>query len=371
MKSVYNLENTKSHLKCNSYLDAENDGVTVARYDQIRYPNIQKLTEKHVGFFWQPEEVDLSKDIRDFQALTDPEKRIFTYNLRRQILLDSVQGRSPVLVLLPICSLPEVETWIETWSFFETIHSRSYTHIIRNIYNNPGQIFDGINEIKEIVDCAKDVAQYYDALDWANCYHRVNGYDDKLTAYEHKKALWRCLHAINALEGIRFYVSFACSWAFAEQKKMEGNAKVIKFICRDENLHLMYTQTALKTLPKEDPDFAKIRDELKDEASAMFISAIEQEKQWAKVLFSEGSMIGLTEEILCKFVEYIGHKRMNSVHLDSPYSPGQTNPLPWIDSWIGGASRQVAPQEAEVESYIIGGVRKDVNDEFFSGLKID
>lgn len=369
MKSVYNLENTKSHLKCNSFLDPDNDGVTIARYDQVRYPNIQKFTEKQTGFFWQPEEIDLSKDVNDFKLLSPAEERIFTFNLRRQILLDSIQGRSPNIAFLPICTLPEVETFIETWSFFETIHSRSYTHIIRNVYDSPAEIFDEINEMKPIVECANEIAKHYDHLDEYNCYVRIHGYDEKYTEYGHKKALWLAMMAVNCLEGVRFYVSFACSWSFAEQRKMEGNAKVIKFIARDENVHLMYTQTTLKTLPKEDPDFALIREETKDECNKMFIDAIEQEKDWAKYLFEDGSMIGLTQEVLCRYVEWIGHKRMNSIHLDSPYTPGATNPLPWTEKWINGSTMQVAPQEAEIFSYVIGEIDKKVPDVFWDDLK--
>mgnify|MGYP001168905289 CR=1 FL=1 len=368
MKSVYNLDNVKSNVQCNTFLDADNDGVTVARYDKIRYSTVQRMTEQQVGYFWQPEEVDLSKDVRDFKKLTPAEQRIFTYNLRRQILLDSIQGRSPNLVFLPVVTLPEAETFIETWSFFESIHNRSYSHIIRNVYSDPGEVFDGINNIQPIVDCAKSIAKYYDVLDYNNCYVRVHGYDDNLSLYEHKKSLWMALNAVNALEGIRFYVSFACSWAFAEQKKMEGNAKVIKFICRDENIHLMFTQNAIKTLPKEDPDFAKIREETRDECNALFVEAIEQEKEWAKFLFEEGSMIGLTEGLLCNYVEWIGHNRMRAIQLNSPYSPGQANPLPWTTSWIAGKTRQAAPQETELESYVIGEIDKRVPENFMKDL---
>ena len=232
--------------------------VNIARYDKQRYPIFEKLTDKQLSFFWRPEEIDLSRDGKDFKGLTDHEKHIFTSNLKRQILLDSVQGRAPSLAFLPICSLPELETWIQTWAFSETIHSRSYTHIIRNVYSDPSKVFDEMLDIQEIVDCAGDISKYYDDLIKLN---NIAVMDGMTTAqkWAHKKALWLCLNAVNALEGIRFYVSFAGSWSFAEVKKMEGNAKIIKLIARDENVHLASTQNLLKILPKEDEDFARIR----------------------------------------------------------------------------------------------------------------
>jgi len=214
--------------------------VNIARYDKQRYNIFEKLTDKQLGFFWRPEEIDLSRDGKDFKGLTDHEKHIFTSNLKRQILLDSVQGRAPSLAFLPICSLPELETWIQTWTFSETVHSRSYTHIIRNVYSDPSRVFDEMLDIQEIADCAHDISKYYDDLIAFNSVMRYN--------YDHKKALWLCLNAVNALEGVRFYVSFACSWAFAEVKKMEGNAKIIKLIARDENVHLASTQQLLKRI---------------------------------------------------------------------------------------------------------------------------
>jgi len=279
--------------------------VNIARYDKQRYNIFEKLTDKQLGFFWRPEEIDLSRDGKDFKGLTDHEKHIFTSNLKRQILLDSVQGRAPSLAFLPICSLPELETWIQTWTFSETVHSRSYTHIIRNVYSDPSRVFDEMLDIQEIADCAHDISKYYDDLIAFNSVMRYN--------YDHKKALWLWLNAVNALEGVRFYVSFACSWAFAEVKKMEGNAKIIKLIARDENVHLASTQQLLKILPKEDPDFAKIAEETKDECITMFNNVVEQEKAWAKYLFKDGSMIGLNEQLLCDYVDHIAAKRMVAI----------------------------------------------------------
>lgn len=337
--------------------------VNIARYDKQRYPIFEKLTEKHLGFYWRPEEVDLSRDGKDFKSLTDNEKHIFTSNLKRQILLDSVQGRAPSMAFLPICSLPELETWIQTWTFFETIHSRSYTHIIRNVYSDPSKVFDEMLDIEEIVDCAGDISKYYDDLiDYNHDYQETNAY-----AYAHKKALWLCLNAVNALEGVRFYVSFACSWAFAEVKKMEGNAKIIKLIARDENVHLASTQQLLKILPKEDEDFAKICEETRAECIDMFYSVVEQEKAWARYLFKNGSMIGLNEQLLCEYVDHIAAKRMGAIGLNG--KPG-TNPLPWTQKWISGSEVQVAPQETEITSYIIGGVKKDVDENTFKGFSL-
>jgi ribonucleoside-diphosphate reductase beta chain len=336
--------------------------VNIARYDKQRYNIFEKLTDKQLGFFWRPEEVDLSRDGKDFKGLTDHEKHIFTSNLKRQILLDSVQGRAPSLAFLPICSLPELETWIQTWTFSETIHSRSYTHIIRNVYSDPSRVFDEMLDIQEIADCAHDISKYYDNLISFNI--RWNG---GTAHYDHKKALWLCLNAVNALEGVRFYVSFACSWAFAEVKKMEGNAKIIKLIARDENVHLASTQQLLKILPKEDPDFARIQEETRDECIGMFSRVVEQEKSWASYLFQNGSMIGLNEELLCNYVDHIAAKRMGAIGLNG--KPG-ANPLPWTQKWISGSDVQVAPQETEITSYVIGGVKKDVDENTFKGFTL-
>lgn len=340
--------------------------VNIARYDKQRYPTFEKLTEKQLGFFWRPEEVDLSRDGKDFKGLTDNEKHIFTSNLKRQILLDSVQGRAPSVAFIPIVSLPELETWIQTWAFSETIHSRSYTHIIRNVYADPSTVFDSMLDIKEIVDCAGDISKYYDDLITANNQYGLFKHDKK-HLYQHKRALWMCLNAVNALEGVRFYVSFACSWAFAEVKKMEGNAKIIKLIARDENVHLASTQQLLKILPKEDEDFARIQEETRDECIEMFYNVVAQEKAWAHYLFQNGSMIGLNEQLLCEYVDHIAAKRMGNIGLNG--KPG-ANPLPWTQKWISGAEVQVAPQETEITSYVIGGVKKDVDENTFKGFSL-
>lgn len=336
--------------------------VDIARYDQVKYPQIEKLTDRQLGYFWRPEEVDLSRDSRDFRLLLPHEQHIFTSNLKRQILLDSVQGRAPSLAFLPICSLPELENFIQAWTFFETIHSRSYTHLIRNVYPNPSKIFDEMMDLEEIVDCAKDISTHYDALiDWID-----SNWDEMKSM---KEALWMCLHAVNALEGIRFYVSFACSWAFAEVKKMEGNAKIIKFIARDENVHLAATQQIIKLLPRDDSDYHEIGRNCRDAVVDLFVSVVKQEKEWAKYLFKDGSIIGLNEELLSDYVEWIAHKRMTAIGLPSPFKGG-SNPLPWTQKWIAGAEVQVAPQEVEISQYVIGGVKQDITEETLKGLSL-
>jgi ribonucleoside-diphosphate reductase beta chain len=375
--SVFNSNNHKDHTTATMFLDASGT-VTMQRYDTLKYRQFDKLTDKQLGFFWRPEEVDIFRDAKDFKDLTEHEQHIFTSNLKRQILLDSVQGRSPNVAFLPIVSLPEVETWIETWAFSETIHSRSYTHIIRNIYSDPGKVFDEMKEMTEIMNCAESISKNYDdliqSISWYNLLgegtHTVNGKKLVVDLYDIKKKLWLAIMSVNILEGVRFYVSFACSWAFAELKKMEGNAKIIKLIARDENVHLAGTQHMLKILPQDDPDFAKIAEETKGLCTEMFMDAIQQEKDWADYLFRDGSMIGLNADLLKQYVEWIAAKRMKSIGLEPPFKPVASHPLPWTQKWISGAEVQVAPQETEISSYIIGGTKQDVNENTFKGLSL-
>ena len=374
--SVFNIKKT-DHTKSLAFLDT-NGTPAIQRYDVLKYRQFDKLTDKQLGFFWRPEEIDVVHDAKDFKELTDFEQHIFTSNLKRQILLDSVQGRSPNLAFLPLATIPELETWIETWAFNETIHSRSYTHIIRNVYSDPSIIFDELMDLDEIVACATDISKYYDELITAGSWYRmlgvgkhtVNGETIDVDMYQLKKKLWLCLNSVNALEGIRFYVSFACSWAFAELKKMEGNAKIIKLIARDENVHLGSTQTLLKLLPQDDPDYALIKVETKAECEAMFLAAAAQEKAWAKYLFKDGSMIGLNEVLLSQYVDWLTCKRMTAVGLDCGMKPGASNPLPWTAKWIAGAEVQVAPQETEITTYVIGGTKQDVDNNTFKGFSL-
>ena len=374
--SVFDSQNRADHTSVSSFLDPTG-GPTIQRYDTLKYKQFDQLTDKQLGFFWRPEEVDIYQDAKDFKALTEHEQHIFTSNLKRQILLDSVQGRAPAESFGSIVSLPELENWIITWTFSETIHSRSYTHIIRNIYSNPSVIFDEMLDTKEIVDCADSISGYYDKLIEMSSYynllgegrHAVNGDIVVVDRYEMKKLLYLTLMSVNILEGVRFYVSFACSWAFAELKKMEGNAKIIKLIARDENLHLASTQMMLKLLRKEDPDFEKIAAETEQECIQQFVDAVDQEKAWAEYLFKDGSMIGLNTELLSQYIEFIATRRMTNVKLESPYNI-KTNPLPWTQKWISGAEVQVAPQETEITSYVQGGTKQDVGADTFKGFSL-
>lgn len=353
--------------------------VNVARYDQQKYEVFEKLIEKQLSFFWRPEEVDVSRDKIDFASLPEHEKHIFLSNLKYQTLLDSIQGRSPNVAFLPLVSLPELETWIETWSFSETIHSRSYTHIIRNIVNNPSEVFDDIVVNTEILKRAGDIANYYDRLiNMTQYYHlhgegtlEFNGEQVSVTLRELKKALYLCMMSVNALEAIRFYVSFACSFAFAERRLMEGNAKIIRLIARDEALHLNSTQHIINLMQagRDDPEMGEIARECQQEAYDIFFRAAEQEKAWAQYLFRDGSMIGLNEAILCHYVEYITNERMKSVNLAQPYQQ-RSNPLPWMKNWLESDSVQVAPQEVEVSSYLVGQIDAAVDENEFSDFDL-
>nr|WP_321237981.1 class Ia ribonucleoside-diphosphate reductase subunit beta [uncultured Tolumonas sp.] len=345
--------------------------VNVARYDQQKYEVFERLIEKQLSFFWRPEEVDVSQDRIDYQALPPHEQHIFISNLKYQTLLDSIQGRSPNVALLPLVSLPELETWIETWAFSETIHSRSYTHIIRNITNDPAIIFDDIVANEQIIKRAEDIAGYYDELIELTQYwqllgegtHQVNGKTVVVSRRELKKKLYLCLMSVNALEAIRFYVSFACSFAFAERELMEGNAKIIKMIARDEALHLTGTQHMLNILREgsDDPEMAEIARELHNECFELFKKAAEQEKEWAAYLFKDGSMLGLNKDILCQYVEFITNVRMQGVGLPLAFDADRQNPLPWINTWLNSDNVQVAPQEVEISSYLVGQIDAEVN----------
>ena len=354
--------------------------VNVARYDQQKHPIFEQLIEKQLSFFWRPEEVDVSKDRIDYGNLSTHEQHIFISNLKYQTLLDSIQGRSPNVVLLPLVSIPELETWIETWSFSETIHSRSYTHIIRNIVNDPAVVFDDIMDNEHILQRASDIAHYYDEL-YQNSQlyslfgpgtHMVNGEQKHIDLRKLKKQLYLCLVAVNVLEAIRFYVSFACSFAFAERKLMEGNAKIIKLIARDEALHLTSTQHMINILAsgKDDPDMAEIAEECREESIEIFRKAAEQEKEWAGYLFKDGSMIGLNKDILCQYVEYITNLRMEAVGLPSIFPDSKSNPIPWINTWLSSDNVQVAPKETEISSYIVGQSDSDLSDSDFDDFEL-
>ncbi|QCI15870.1 class Ia ribonucleoside-diphosphate reductase subunit beta [Buchnera aphidicola] len=353
--------------------------VNIARYDQQKYNIFEKLIEKQLSFFWRPEEIDLSRDRIDFQHLPDHEKHIFISNLKYQTLLDSIQGRSPNVAFLPIISIPELETWIETWSFSETIHSRSYTHIIRNIVNVPSLIFDDIISNKNINDRAQNISIYYDELIKITNYwhlfgegnHLINKKKININLNLLKKRLYLCLISVNVLEAIRFYVSFACSFAFAERELMEGNAKIIRLIARDEALHLTGTQHILNLLSNinNDENMKDIAFECKEEAINIFLLAAQQEKKWAEYLFENGSMLGLNKDILCQYIEYITNIRMHAIGFNMPFKK-QSNPIPWINDWLTSDYIQTAPQETEISSYLVGQIDSEVSDNEFKKFQL-
>ncbi|MBL4797144.1 MAG: ribonucleotide-diphosphate reductase subunit beta [Oleispira sp.] len=353
--------------------------VNVARYDIQKHKIFENLIEKQLSFFWRPEEVDLANDRKDFIDLPEHEKHIFLSNLKYQTLLDSVQGRSPNVAFLPIVSLPELETWIETWSFSETIHSRSYTHIMRNVVPNPAEVFDDITRNDFITRRAVSVTKYYDELIAKNSYytqlgegtHTINGKIVDINLRDLKRTLYLTMVSVNVLEAIRFYVSFACSFAFAERAKMEGNAKIIKLIARDEALHLTGTQHILQIMAagKDDPEMGEIAASCKEEVREIFLDAAEQEKEWAGYLFKDGSMIGLNEAILAQYVEYITDQRIAAIGLPTIFET-KNNPLPWINSWLNSDNVQVAPQEAEISSYLVGAIDSAVDTEDFGDFDL-
>ncbi|WP_028485912.1 class Ia ribonucleoside-diphosphate reductase subunit beta [Thiomicrorhabdus chilensis] len=348
--------------------------VNVARYDQQKYPFFEKLIEKQLSFFWRPEEVDLSSDRTEYANLPENEQHIFISNLKYQTLLDSVQGRSPNVALLPLVSIPELETWIETWAFSETIHSRSYTHIIRNIVSDPSLVFDDIVTNDEIVKRAVSVTEYYDQLIALTNHMYANRIDlekDDEFRKKIKTAMYLTIVSVNVLEAIRFYVSFACSFSFAERSLMEGNAKVIKLIARDEALHLSGTQNMITLMAegKDDPEMAVIAKEQLQATYDIFRQAAEQEKQWAEYLFKNGSMIGLNASILKDYVEYITNVRLKAIKLE-PIFENKSNPLPWMNNWLVSDNVQVAPQESEISSYLVGQVDSKVDKDDFTDFAL-
>ena len=354
----------------------------VQRYDSYKYPVFEKLTNQMLGYFWRPEEVSLQKDRGDYQSLRPEQKHIFTSNLKYQILLDSVQGRGPGMAFAPYTALPELEGAMNVWQFMEMIHSRSYTYIIKNVYPDPAEVFDTILDDDKILARAKSVtAAYDDFINMAHQYDQSNWWrpDWKHASYnasheekELKRKLYLAVSNVNILEGIRFYVSFACSFAFGELKLMEGSAKIISLIARDENQHTVLTQQMIKAWQKgDDPVMSEIMKEEEQTVIDMYRMAVEEEKEWAQYLFKDGSMIGLNDKLLVKYVEWICNKRMRAIGLDPIYdAPIKNNPLPWTEHWISSKGLQVAPQETEVESYVVGGIKQDVKKDTFSGFKL-
>ena len=351
------------------------------RYDQYKYPDFDKLTQTQLGYFWRPEEVSLQKDRGDYKTLSEQQKHIYTSNLKYQILLDSVQGRGPGMAFSPYCSLPELEGCMGVWEFMEQIHSRSYTHIIKNIYADPSEVFDSVLEDDKIMARAESVTKAYNEfIEYAGQYATGNMWapdarsspSHQWTLKDLKRSLYRAILNVNILEGIRFYVSFACSFAFGELKLMEGSAKIISLIARDASQHLALTQKIIYKWRKgDDPIMQEIGLEEKENVIEMFKAAVEEEKDWARYLFSEGSMIGLNERLLCQYVEWIANRRMKAIGIDPIYDvSAKNNPLPWTEHWLNSKGQQNAPQETEIESYIVGGIKQDVESDTFSGFKL-
>ena len=355
----------------------------VQRYDNFKNPSFENLTKQQLGYFWRPEEVSLQKDRGDYQTLRPEQKHIYTSNLKYQIMLDSVQGRAPGMAFLPYCSLPELEACMEVWSFMEMIHSRSYTYVIKNVYADPSEVFDTIIKEPRILERAASVTESYDdfineaqqwgqSTLWRDMDKSLDTSLPVLEMKEVKRKLYRAVANVNILEGIRFYVSFACSFAFGELKLMEGSAKIISLIARDENQHLAITQNILNNWRKgDDAEMSQIIKEEEDWTYQMFDKCVNEEKKWAEYLFKDGSMIGLNDKLLYQYVEWVANRRLRSIGLRPQYDiPQKNNPLPWTEHWISSKGLQVAPQETEVESYVVGGIKQDVKKDTFSGFKL-
>lgn len=359
--------------------------LNIARYDIQRLPVFEKLTDTQHSFFWRPVEVNLTKDIIDFKDLSEAEKHIFIKNIAYQTMLDSVQGRAPFLAFLPWISLPELEVCVTAWGFFESIHSRSYSYILQNLYSDPTPVFESIIEDTNILDRAKSVIHYYNDFveysDWFRVLgegtHTINSLSVNesttitLSKREMMKKLYLALVSVYVLEAVRFYVSFACSFAFGQLGKMTGNAKIIKFIARDEAQHLAITTNIIRLLQKgkDGEEWAQVISESEEIATQLFVEAVEQEKEWARYLFQHGSIIGLNETLLCMYVEHIAGKRMRNIGLKSLYQI-PTNPLGWMSDWLDSGDEQVAPQETEITSYLVGAVDSKINEDALDNIEL-
>ena len=355
--------------------------LSVQRYDSYRYPTFDRLTQQQLGYFWRPEEVSLQKDRADYNQLNDLQKHIFTSNLKYQIMLDSVQGRAPGMAFIPYCSLPELDACMTVWQFMEMIHSRSYTYIIKNVYSDPSDVFDTILEDDNILSRAESVTKSYDDfIKYAQDYGQSNNWkpdwkehiNAEWTRRDLKRSLYRAVANVNILEGIRFYVSFACSFAFGENKLMEGSAKILSLIARDESQHLVITQQILKNWANgDDPEMQEIVEQEKETVTEMFRTTVNEEKEWANYLFKDGSMIGLNDRLLHNYVEWIANRRMKAIGIKPIYDqPLRNNPLPWTEHWLNSKGQQNAPQETEIESYVVGGIKQDVKKDTFTGFKL-
>ena len=350
-KAQYDFQKQTNYLKRKMFLDPEGP-VTVQRFEEVKYPKLQKFEELARGFFWVPEEISLTKDKIDHKEASDAVKHIFTSNLLRQTALDSIQGRAPSQVFGPVCSIPELEALTLTWGFFETsIHSKSYSHIIRNVYGVPKDEFNKIHDTAEIAGMAANVGRYYEDLHLLNCRKELG---EDIPVYDHKRAIWLALHASYALEALRFMVSFATSLAMVENKIYIGNGNIISLILQDEILHSEWTAWLINTALKDDEDFVKLAEETKDEVYQLYIEVIQEEKAWAEYLFKKGVVIGLNAEILKDFVDYTAFAKLKEIGIKYLEEHPKTTPIPWFNKHVNINKKQTALQENESTNYVIG-----------------
>jgi len=357
-KQQYNLKTKTDYLTRKMFLDPEGP-VTIQRFEEVKYNKLQKIEQTARGFFWVPEEISLTKDANDFKDASDAVKHIFTSNLLRQTALDSLQGRGPAQVFTPVVSLPELEALMFNWSFFETnIHSRSYSHIIRNIYNVPKEIFNTIHDTQEIVDMASSVGEYYDRLHLINCRKEMG---ESVSEEEHVKAIWLALNASYALEAFRFMVSFATSLAMVENKIFIGNGNIISLILQDEVLHKEWTGWIINQVVKEDERFARAKEQCEQEVYRMYMDVIVEEKKWADYLFKKGPVIGLNANILKDFVDYTALTALKDIGIKYTESAPRTTPIPWFNKHSDTSKKQTALQENESTNYVIGVMSENLD----------
>lgn len=357
-RQQYNLASKTDYLKRQMFLDPQGP-VTVQRFEEFRYPKIAKFEEMARGFFWIPEEISLTKDATDFKEASDTVRHIFTSNLLRQTALDSIQGRCPTQIFLPVISIPELEALCLLWGFFETnIHSKSYSHIIRNIYNVPRDEFNKIHQTQPIIDMAAQVGRYYDELYGINCHKEVG---TKISESQHIKAIWLALHTSYALEALRFMVSFATSLAMVENRIFVGNGNIISLILQDEILHRDWTAYVINQCVKDDQRFAKIREECADEVQNIYKTVIQEEKEWADYLFIKGPVIGLNANILKDFMDYTAATALREIGLRYNESAPRSTPIPWFNKHVDTHKKQTALQESESTSYVIGAMSDTIN----------
>ena len=357
-KAQYNLNTKTDYLNRKMFLDPAGP-VTIQRFEEVKYKKIADYEQTARGFFWQPEEISLSKDANDFKEASDSVKHIFTSNLLRQTALDSLQGRAPNQVFGPVVSIPELEALISNWSFFETnIHSKSYSHIIRNIYNVPKDVFNTIHDTQEIIDMASSVGDYYEALHVINCRKELG---ETVTEKEHIKAIYMALHASYALEAFRFMVSFATSLAMVENKIFIGNGNIISLILQDELLHKGWTAFLINQVVKEDNRFAEAKAECEQEVYQLYVDVIREEKEWADYLFNKGPVIGLNANILKDFVDYTAVAALKEIGIKYQQAAPKSTPIPWFNKHVDTSKKQSALQETESTNYVIGVMSENLD----------